>query len=271
MGVPTSASTVRLREAPGRKGAACPPPSPPSAHPLTHAAQLLALPRQSEPSAVVSLTRGAGEQEAAPLLLCPSPLHCCLLHPLECAPRSGSTQPVSTSLYSAGPRGPGACAHVLKHTRTRAHRGTHTLMRAHTHPQTHQTHTKTCTHLHTQIQPGSTCTHLHTLHIYLHRYMQIHAHKYACIHTNIRVHTNTCTINAHNTWSTMHTDLYSHAHTYNTIHTSVHKCTRARTPRHTYVYVHAARRDASAQIFTHVATYRNRNTCTLTHVRTHAH
>lgn len=223
MGVPTSTSTVRLREAPGRKGAACPPPSPPSAHPLTHAAQLLALPRQSEPSAVVSLTRGAGEQEAAPLLLCPSPLHCCLLHPLECAPRSGGTQPVSTSLHSAGPRGPGACAHALKHTRTRAHRGTHTLMRAHTHPQTHQTHT------------------------------------------------NTCTINAHNTWSTMHTDLYSHAHTYNTIHTSVHKCTRARTPRHTYVYVHAARRDASAQIFTHVATYRNRNTCTLTHVRTHAH
>lgn len=201
----------------------------------------------------------------------PVSLHCCLLHPLECAPRSGGTQPVSTSLHSAGPRGPGACVHALKHTRTRAHRGTHTLMRAHTHPQTHQTHTKTCTHLHTQIQPGSTCTHLHTLHIYLHRYMQIHAHKYACIHTNIRVHTNTCTINAHNTWSTMHTDLYSHAHTYNTIHTSVHKCTRARTPRHTYVYVHAARRDGSAQIFTHVATYRNRNTCTLTHVRTHAH
>lgn len=126
VGVPTSASTVRLREAPGRKGAACPPPSPPSAHPLTHAAQLLALPRQSEPSAVVSLTRGAGEQEAAPLLLCLSPLHCCLLHPLECAPRSGGTQPVSTSLHSAGPRGPGACAHALKHTHTRAHRGTHT-------------------------------------------------------------------------------------------------------------------------------------------------
>lgn len=271
MGVPTSASTVRLREAPGRKGAACPPPSPPSAHPLTHAAQLLALPRQSEPSAVVSLTRGAGEQEAAPLLLCPSPLHCCLLHPLECAPRSGGTEPVSTSLHSAGPRGPGACTHALKHTRTRAHRGTHTLM---------------CTHAHTLKHIGRT---QRPAHIYTHKHNQrAHAHIYtsctlictdACRYmhtnmralTNIRVHTNTCTINAPNTWSTMHTDLYSHAHMYNTIHTSVHQCTRARTPRHTYVYVHAARRYASAQIFTHVATYRNRNTCTLTHVRTHAH
>lgn len=139
---------------------------------LTHtaqAAQLLTLLRTLRHLLCTSDT--GREQEAAPLLLPPSPLPSCLLHPSGSGPFRQHSAQVMKALLSAGPRGLCVCAHARKHVHTKAHIHTKTYLHLNTHS---QRYTKTYTYAHSHMH---SCTHIYTdAQVNTSAYSHIHMH-----------------------------------------------------------------------------------------------